>query len=309
MIKENALELIGNTPLMELSKIYKGPGSILVKVEFLQPGGSIKDRAAKKIIELAYKNGELKKGQPVVEMTSGNMGAGLAIVCNFLGNPLIAVMSEGNSPERAKMLKNMAAEIVLTKQVDGTPGKVTGKDIKVATEKAKEIAANRNAFYVDQFNNDGSVLAHYEGTGPEIWQSLNGEFDAFVSSVGSGGTFIGCSGYFKSQNKNILCAVVEPEGCEILANKEITKSEHLLQGTGYSLIPPHWDQSITDVYLSVSDKEAIEYKNLLAEREGLYVGYSSAANVCAAIKLLKSENIENPDPKIVTILCDTGLKY
>ena len=309
MIKKNALELIGNTPLMELSKIHKGPGRIFVKVEFLQPGGSIKDRAAKKIIELAYKNGELKKGQPVVEMTSGNMGAGLAIVCNFLGNPLIAVMSEGNSPERAKMLKNMTAEIVLTKQVDGTPGKVTGKDINVATEKAKEIAANRNAFYVDQFNNVGSVLAHYEGTGPEIWQSLNGEFDAFVSSVGSGGTFTGCSKYIKSQNEDILCAVVEPEGCEILANKEITKSEHLLQGTGYSLIPPHWDKSITDVYLSVSDKEAIEYKNLLAEKEGLYVGYSSAANVCAAIKLLKSENIENPDPKIVTILCDTGLKY
>ncbi len=207
------------------------------------------------------------------------------------------------------MLKNMAAEIVLTKQVDGTPGKVTGKDINVATEKAKKIADDRNAFYVDQFNNDGSVLAHYEGTGPEIWQSLNGEFDAFVSSVGSGGTFTGCSKYIKSQNEDILCAVVEPEGCEILAGKEITKSEHLLQGTGYSLIPPHWDKSITDVYLSVSDEEAIEYKNLLAEKEGLYVGYSSAANVCAAIKLLKSKNIENPNPKIVTILCDTGLKY
>lgn len=309
MIKKNALELIGNTPLMELSKIHKGPGRIFVKAEFLQPGGSIKDRAAKKIIELAYKNGKLKKGQPVVEMTSGNMGAGLAIVCNILGNPLIVVMSEGNSPERAKMLKNMAAEIILTNQVEGTPGKVTGKDIKVATEKAKEIAADRNAFYVDQFKNAGSVLAHFEGTGPEIWQSLNGEFDAFVSSVGSGGTFTGCSRYFKAQNKNILCAVVEPKGCEILAGKEITKCEHLLQGTGYSLIPPHWDKSITDVYLSVSDEEAVEYKNLLAEKEGLYVGYSSAANVCAAIKLLNSEIIENPDSKIVTILCDTGLKY
>ncbi len=309
MIKNNILELIGNTPLMELSKIHKGEGRIFVKAEFLQPGGSVKDRAAKKIIELAYANGKLKKGQPVVEMTSGNMGAGLTIVCNFLGNPFIAVMSEGNSPERAKMLKNLAEEIVLTKQVEGKPGKVTGKDIEVATEKAKEIAVDRNAFYVDQFNNDGSILANYEGTGPEIWQSLNGEFDAFVSSVGSGGTFTGCSKYIKSQNEDILCAVVEPEGCEILAGKEITKSEHLLQGTGYSLIPPHWDKSITDVYLSVSDNEAIEYKNLLAEREGLYVGYSSAANVCAAIKLLKSENIENPDPKIVTILCDTGLKY
>ena len=110
MINKNALELIGNTPLMELSKIHKGPGRILVKAEFLQPGGSVKDRAAKKIIELAYKNGKLKKGQPVVEMTSGNMGAGLAIVCNILGNPLIVVMSEGNSPERAKMLKNMAVQ-------------------------------------------------------------------------------------------------------------------------------------------------------------------------------------------------------
>ena len=309
MIKNSTLELIGNTPLLELSKIHKGPGKIFVKAEFLQPGGSVKDRAAKKIIELAYTNGKLKKGQPVVEMTSGNMGAGLAIVCNILGNPFIAVMSEGNSPERAKMMKNLSVEIVLTKQVEGTPGKVTGKDIKVATEKAKEIAADKNAFYVDQFNNVGSVLAHYEGTAPEIWQSLNGEFDAFVASVGSGGTFTGCSGYFKSQNKDILCAVVEPEGCEILAGKEITKCEHLLQGTGYSLIPPHWDKSITDVYLSVSDEEATEYKNLLAKKEGLYVGYSSAANVCAAIKLLKSEIIENPDPKIVTILCDTGLKY
>jgi cysteine synthase A len=309
MIKNSTLELIGNTPLLELSKIHKGPGKIFVKAEFLQPGGSVKDRAAKKIIELAYKNGKLKKGQPVVEMTSGNMGAGLAIVCNILGNPFIAIMSEGNSTERAKMMKNLSAEIVLTKQVEGTPGKVTGKDIKVATEKAKEIAADKNAFYVDQFNNVGSVLAHYEGTGLEIWQSLNGELDAFVASVGSGGTFTGCSRYFKLKNRDILCAVVEPKGCEILAGKEITKCEHLLQGTGYSLIPPHWEKSITDVYLSVSDEEATEYKNLLAKKEGLYVGYSSAANVCAAIKLLKSEIIENPDPKIVTILCDTGLKY
>jgi len=173
-ILEKVTDFICNTPLIELRR-WNGNGQILAKMEFIQPGGSIKDRAALKIIKDAYKNKKLVKGQPVVEMTSGNMGAGLAVVCGAVENPFIAVMSEGNSPERVKILKALGAVVIRVPQVDGTPGRVTGNDIGRAVEKAKEIAKEKNAFYVDQFNNPSSVSAHYTTTGPEIWNDRGGK--------------------------------------------------------------------------------------------------------------------------------------
>lgn len=304
----SALDLIENTPLFELSNIYKGGGKLFGKAEFVQPGGSVKDRAALHIIRDAYANGRLKKGQPVVEMTSGNMGAGLAVVCNVLGNPFTAVMSEGNSPARARMLEGFGAKVVLVPQVNGAPGMVTGSDIDAATQKAKMIAEQSQGYYVDQFNNASSILAHYRGTGPEIYHSIGAELTAFVAAAGSGGTFIGASRFLKEQRLNIVCATVEPAHARILAGKEIENPKHIIQGMGYGVQLPHWQAELVDEYLAVSDEEADRYRHILAQKEGLYVGYSAAANVCAAIKLIESGRIGD-SPVVATILCDTGLKY
>jgi cysteine synthase A len=306
-ILEKVTDFICNTPLIEL-RHWNGNGRILAKMEFVQPGGSIKDRAALKIINDAYKNKKLIKGQPVVEMTSGNMGAGLAVVCGAMENPFIAVMSEGNSPERVKILKALGAEVIRVPQVDGTPGRVTGNDIGRAVEKAKEIATERNAFYVDQFNNPSSVSAHYTTTGPEIWNALEGNLDAFVAAVGSGGTFIGTSTFLKEQNKNIFCAAVEPEHAAVLKKGYVNNPKHIIQGTGYSLIPPHWNPNLPDEIITVTDEEVENQTKWLALKEGLYVGYSSGANVCAALKLMNS-GILKENPVVVTVLCDTAYKY
>ena len=304
MIKQGTLELINNTPLVILDQLVPGK-KIYAKLEFIQPGGSVKDRAAYQIIKDAYAKGELQKGQLVVEMTSGNMGAGLAVVCKQFGNPFLAVMPEGNSPERRKILMALGADILLTKQVDGTIGMVTGKDIEYAAEVAKEYAAKNDAYYVDQFNNPSSVSAHYNTTGPEIWSDLP-EIEAFVAAIGSGGTFIGTSKFLKSKNKDIKCIAVEPENAAIIKTGTIKSPKHIIQGTGYSLIPPHWDKELADEIITVSDSEVQEMTKLLSQKQGLYVGYSSGANVVASLKYLTT----NPDIQyIATILCDSGYKY
>jgi cysteine synthase A len=306
--EKSALDLIGNTPLVRLDRIRAGAGGVFAKAEFVQPGGSVKDRAALWIIRDAHASGRLVPGRSVVEMTSGNMGAGLAVVCNVLGHPLMATMSEGNSPARARMLEALGAEVVLVPQVEGTPGRVTGADIRAATERAIEIAQERGAFYVDQFNNPSCVRAHEESTAPEIWDALGGEFDAFVAAVGTGGTFVGVSRFLRRKRPDIWCVAVEPEGAEVLAGKELRSPEHLLQGTGYGFVPPQWDASLADEFIAVSDEEAMSFRWLLAKKEGLHVGYSAAANVCAAVKLIESGRLGHR-PTVATILCDTGLKY
>jgi cysteine synthase A len=304
----SALDLIGNTPLVALRRIHAGPGEVFAKAEFLQPGGSLKDRPARWIIQEAYRTAQLTAGQPVVEMTSGNMGAGLAVVCNVLGNPFIAVMSAGNSPERAKMMRSLGAEVVLVPQVDGAPGQVTGADIEAAAERARQLARERGGYYVDQFNNPDGVRAHQESTGPEIWRALGERLDAFVAAVGTGGTFVGAARFLKSRKPAIVCAAVEPVGSEVLAGKLVIKAKHLLQGTGYGYVPPQWDRKLADTFLAVSDEEATTYRTLLATQESLHVGFSAAANVCAAIKLAKSGAL-GQTPTIATILPDTGFKY
>ena len=309
MIYTNSLELIENTPLVELRSIAaESGGRLYAKAEFVQPGGSIKDRAALHIIRDAYDNGKLTRGQAVVEMTSGNMGAGLAVVCNMFHNPFTAVMSAGNSPARARMLESLGARVVLVDQVDGAPGQVTGPDIGAATEKAVALAEETGAFYVDQFNNPSSTAAHRRGTGPEIYRDLGKDLTAFVAAVGSGGTFTGTSEYLKQQSSGIICAAVEPEGAEILAGKPITNPKHNMQGIGYGIAVPHWDNNLVDHYLAVNSEEAEHFRRELAVQEGLYVGYSAAANVCAALKLMASGRAGDK-PVVATILCDTGLKY
>ncbi|NQV76187.1 MAG: cysteine synthase family protein [Bacteroidetes bacterium] len=300
------LNLIHNTQLIFLDKISAGlPGKIYAKAEHLQPGGSMKDRAAYQIILDAYEAGTLIKGQTVVEMTSGNMGAGLALVCRQFGNPFIAVMSEGNSPARRKILDAFGAEVILTRQVDGIPGMVTGEDIAYAMEKASNIAEEKGAFYVDQFNNPSGIKAHFHHTGPEILQNLP-EMDVFMASVGSGGTFIGISKYLKSINSNIQCIVVEPKNAAILKTGKVEDPRHIIQGTAYGLIPPHWDETLVDDFILVTDEDVLEMTRRLSEEQGLYVGYSAGANVLAAKKCLMAQDRAL---NIVTILCDSGYKY
>lgn len=305
MISPTPLHLIHHTPLVRLDRLSGGEFNLYAKVEMFQPGFSIKDRAALQIIADAYGSGRLVKGQLVVEMTSGNMGAGLAVVCRQYGNPFVAVMSEGNSPERARLLKALGAEVMLTPQVDGTPGMVTGKDIEHAAQIARQYAARHNGFYVDQFNNPSSVKAHFTHTGPEIWDALP-ETDAFVASVGSSGTFTGVARFLKSRNPNIRCVAVEPAGAAILKTGIVTYPKHIIQGTGYGIIPPHWDPSLADDILTVTDSEAAEMTRRLGLEQGLHVGYSSGANVAAAIKLATSGSGRK---QVVTVLCDAGFKY
>lgn len=308
MLRSSAIDLVGDTPLVALTRVHAGPGTLLAKAEFMQPGGSVKDRSAARIIQDARLSGRLVAGQPVVEMTSGNMGAGLAVVCNALGHPFIATMSEGNSPARARMMRALGVEVVEVPQVDGRPGEVTGCDVEAAAARARAIAEGRGAFYVDQFNNPSCVLAHVEGTGPEIWKAVGGRIDGFVAAVGTGGTFVGVSRYLKSRSADVGCFAVEPEGSEVLAGKEIRKPRHRLQGTGYGIVPPLWEAELADGFLAVSDAEARRYRDALGRREGLYVGLSAAANVCGAVKLIESGRL-GAAPTVVTILCDTGLKY
>ena len=305
MKKLHTLDLITKTPLLLLDRIRTGPGRIYAKLEFLQPGGSVKDRAALQIIRDAYASGKLKHGQYVVEMTSGNMGSGLALVCRQFGNPFIAVMSKGNSPERRKILSALGAEIILADQVDGQPGMVTGKDIEYAADTARKIAKSNNGFYVDQFNNPSGITAHFESTGPEIWEDLP-EIDVFITSVGSGGMFIGTSKYLKSRNNKIKCIAVEPENACILKTGKVVTPKHIIQGTGYGIVPPFWEPDLADEILTVSDAEVREMTRRLSVEQGLYVGYSSGANVIAALKYLEKLGSEI---NIVTILCDTAYKY
>ncbi|HET9069458.1 MAG TPA: cysteine synthase family protein [Amaricoccus sp.] len=307
-MRASALDLIGRTPLVALDRIHDGPGRIVAKAEFLQPGGSVKDRAARAILLAARQDGRLKPGMPVVEMTSGNMGAGLAVVCAALGHPFIATMSAGNSAARARMMEGLGARVVLVPQVDGAPGQVTGADVAAAAEEATRIALAEGGFYVDQFNAAEGILAHETTTGPEILEELGRPVQGWVAAVGTGCTFMGVARALKAADPATLCAAVEPEGSEPLAGKPVTKPRHLVQGTGYGLVPPHWDAGLMDLGLAVADAEVERWQRRLAVREGLYVGYSAAANVCAAAKLLASGRLGGK-AIVATVLCDTGLKY
>lgn len=304
----STLDLIGRTPLVELGRVHPGPGRIAAKAEFLQPGGSVKDRAALAILLAARADGRLRPGMPVVEMTSGNMGAGLAVVCAALGHPFVATMSDGNSPARARMMEALGARVVLVPQVEGSPGQVTGADVAAAADEAVRIARAEGGFYADQFNAAEGISAHEQTTGAEILEQAGGRVDGWVATVGTGSTFIGVARALKAADPATLCAAVEPEGSEPLAGHRVAKPRHVLQGTGYGLVPPHWDPALMDLSIAVTDAEAQEWRRRLAVTEGLHVGFFAAANVCAAARLLGSGRLRD-DATVVTVLCDTGMKY
>ena len=230
----SVLGAIGNTPLVELSRITRGlEGRILAKLEYLNPGLSKKDRIALQMIEEAEADGKLKPGQTVVELTSGNTGTGLSIVCAVKDYPFVAVMSKGNSMERVRMMKAFGAEVVLVDQLpESKPGQVSGGDLALVEEAAQRISRERNAFRADQFHLESSARGHYLHTVPEILQQANGKINAFCDFVGTGSSFGGCAAAFKEYDPNILCYIVEPIEAAILAGKPVTNPNHRIQGGG-----------------------------------------------------------------------------
>jgi len=304
----SVLDIIGDTPLVELSRITSDlEGRIFAKLEFLNPGHSKKDRIARQMIEDAEASGALKPGDTVVELTSGNTGAGLAIVCAAKGYRFVAVMSRGNSVERARMMRALGAEVALVDQCpDSTPGAVSGADLARVEEKAREIVRERAAFRADQFQLEGNSRAHYRHTAPEIMRQSGG-IDAFCDFVGSGGSFAGCAQYFKECDPAIGCYVVEPEGAAALAGETVTRPNHRIQGGGYAMRDLALvNRGLIDGYLRVSDRDAISMTRRLAKEEGIFAGFSSGANLAAARQLLAGAH---RGARIAILLCDSGLKY
>jgi cysteine synthase A len=303
----SAVEAIGRTPLVALQRLSEGlPGIVLAKLEAFSPGHSVKDRIARRMVEEAEARGDLRPGAAIVECTSGNTGIGLAIVAAVKGYRFYAVMSEGNSVERQRMLRAFGAEVVLVPQVGGyRPGQVTGEDLVPVEVRAAELAAELPAFWPQQFQNEANVHVHEETTGLEVWEQTGGRVDAWVASVGTGGTFVGVARALKARKPEVLCIAAEPALARRLAGIPVEDACHQLQGTGY-MVPPLWDPALCDAHLGVSDEEAIETARRLAEREGILAGYSSGANVAAALKVAEG----CAEGQIVVTVCpDTGLKY
>ncbi|BDU74352.1 PLP-dependent cysteine synthase family protein [Mesoterricola silvestris] len=307
----SAVEAIGQTPLVELSRLVAHAGlsgRILAKVEYLNPGLSKKDRVARQMIEDAEGQGLLRPRQTVVELTSGNTGTGLAILCAVKGYHFVAVMSAGNSVERVRMMAALGAEVILVDQAKpARAGEVSGADLRLVEQEAHRITLERGAFRADQFLLEGNFRAHYLHTGPEILAQAGCVIDGFCDFVGSGGSFAGCSAAFKERNPATFCCLVEPERAAILAGQPVTRPQHPIQGGGYSMArlaalqahPP-------DAYLQVSGQEAARAAQDLARLEGLFAGYSSGANLAAAKEMLATTH---PGATLVVLLNDSGLKY
>ena len=305
----SALEAIGDTPLVELARVTRGlQGRILAKLEYLNPGYSKKDRIALQIIEDAEADGRLRPGQAVVELTSGNTGTGLAIVCGVKGYPFVAVMSRGNSVERARMMAALGAEVVLVDQLPSSvPGQVSGGDLELVERQAQRLVKEREAFRADQFRLQGNLRAHYLHTGPEILRQSGGTVRAFCDFVGTGGSFAGCAAALKEHDPSIRCYVVEPAGAAVLAGEVLANPNHRIQGGGYAMPDlPLIRREHVDGYLQVSDEEAIRVTRRLAREEGLFAGFSSGANVAAALHLLQTTCA---GATVAVLLCDSGLKY
>lgn len=307
----SAVEAIGDTPLVDLTRLVAGAGlegRLLAKLEYLNPGFSKKDRVARQIIEDAEDQGLLRPGQTVVELTSGNTGTGLAIVCGVKGYRFVAVMSRGNSMERARMMRGLGAEVVLVDQCPGSrAGQVSGADLARVEEETRRLVAERDAFRADQFHLAGNVRAHYLHTGPELLAQAGGPIDGFCDFPGTGGSFAGCAAALKAANPACRCWVVEPAGAAVLAGQPLTRPNHPIQGGGYAMADlPLLDPAHVDGYLQVEGAEAAATARELARTEGIFAGFSSGANVAAAKRLLAGELRGGT---VAVLLNDSGLKY
>ena len=293
-------QLIGNTPLLELSNIEKNldlKAKVLVKLEYFNPAGSVKDRIAKAMLDDAEAEGKLNKDSVIIEPTSGNTGVGLASVAAARGYRLIITMPETMSVERRLLMKAYGAELVLT---DGAKG------MKGAIAKAEELTAEiPNSFIAGQFTNPANPQAHIKTTGPEIWNDTEGKVDVFVAGVGTGGTVTGVGKYLKSQNPDVKVVAVEPASSPVLSKG--TAGAHKIQGIGAGFVPDTLDTSVYDEIIAVENDDAFETGRLVGHSEGVLVGISSGAAVWAAIELAKRP--ENEGKTIVALLADTGERY
>ncbi|AMJ42313.1 cysteine synthase A [[Clostridium] propionicum DSM 1682] len=300
MIYQSIEQLIGKTPLLELTqfeKKYNLQAKLLAKVEFMNPGGSAKDRVAKAMIEDAEERGILQAGATIIEPTSGNTGIGLAVVAAAKGYRALIVMPDSMSMERCMLMKAFGAELVLTPGAKGMAGA-----IEKAEELQKEIP---NSFVPGQFDNPANVKAHYETTGPEIFQDTEGKVDIFVAGIGTGGTISGVGKYLKEKNPEVQIIAVEPASSPLLS-KGVAGS-HGIQGIGANFVPSILNTEIYDEIIAVENEEAFRFGKEVAKTEGLLVGISSGAAVFAAMKV--AERPENAGKNIVVFLPDTGERY
>ena len=299
-IYRSADQLIGKTPLLELTNIEKKEGlkaTVIAKLEYLNPAGSVKDRVALEMINDAEASGKLKPDSVIIEPTSGNTGIGLAAVAAARGYRIIIVMPETMSVERRQLMKAYGAELVLS---DGSKG------MKGAIEKADELAAEiPNSFIPGQFVNPANPRAHFKTTGPEIWEDTDGKVDIFVAGVGTGGTVTGVGEYLKSKNQSVKIVAVEPESSAVLSAG--VAGPHAIQGIGAGFVPDVLNTSVYDEIITVSNDDAFAAGKLIGKTEGILVGISSGAAAYAAIELAKRP--ENEGKNIVVLLPDTGDRY
>ncbi len=299
-VYKSADELVGKTPLLELAHIereFQLKARVLAKLEFFNPGGSVKDRVAKAMINDAEQSGKLKSGAVIIEPTSGNTGIGLASAAAARGYKAILVMPETMSAERRQLMQAYGAEIVLTEGTKGMAG---------AIAKAKELAAEiEGSFIPGQFENPSNPKAHAETTGPEIFEDTNGEVDIFIAGVGTGGTITGAGGYLKSKKPELRVIAIEPASSAVLSTG--IAGAHKIQGIGAGFVPDVLDTSIYDEIIAVEDKAAFETAKLIGRKEGILAGISSGAAAWAAIQTAKQS--ENEGKTIVVIFPDNGERY
>jgi cysteine synthase A len=297
VLHKEITELIGRTPLVRLNRLSQpGSATIFGKVEYFNPGGSVKDRICLNMINEAERQGRLKPGGTIIEPTSGNTGIGLALVAAVRGYKLILVMPESMSMERASLLSSYGAQLVLTPAWEGMKGSI---------REAESILAQNPAYYMpDQFSNPANPAMHKMTTAPEIWDAMDGKIDAFVAAVGTGGTITGCGEVFKERNPNVMIVAVEPSGSPVLSGGD--PGPHKIQGIGAGFIPKVLNRKIIDRVLTVTDDQAYQTAKRLSKQEGLLVGISAGANVFAAQKVAEELG---PGKNVVTILCDTGERY
>lgn len=296
---ENLLELIGSTPLLKLNHLARDlPGEVAVKLEFFNPGGSVKDRIAWAMIREAEEEGKLIPGKSVViEPTSGNTGIGLAMVCAVRGYRAIIVMPETMSVERYNLLKAFGAEVVLTPGERGMQG---------AVDKARELVENTpHAFLAGQFENEANPRVHYRTTAREIWEDTGGKVDIFVAGVGTGGTITGVAGYLKEKKTGVRVVAVEPADSAVLSGG--APGPHKIQGLGAGFVPRVLDTRLLDEVIPVTYQDAMETARRLAREEGVLAGISSGAAVWAALQVAARE--ESKDKLVVTLIPDTGERY